>query len=569
MTVPTDEPTRYLAAAVHLEGGLADALIEEYLAEPKRAIPPSPGVDATTVLREALAAQARRRTVNAVLLGLLAVTTVLAFPLVVLWLASGLTWRVCSAIVSRLAYSASGPGGFLAGRSQRWWATAIMWWLLSFVWVLIPMLVAVPFGAFLIGSSDSDGSGIAVLLVLVALALIVAMLCVLVARHYLPWQVATNWFGYGRYQPQTAPREAVVKASAPYAQRLHRITQDQLRRAQEDSGEIVVYRGRKPFVGAGNRVRSWSAALELYSKTTTHDADATEHAVGLVPSFDPRELQDFVSEDLKKLRKAPTLTPGWRFSDLGITSWALLSPVDIVHNPSAGPLLDRLNAGIEPQLNPQDWADLANKSPEWLRYYRCFRLESWARQLAVSGFLHVGCEERMLVLEWHAFVLPPIAPAFRRVDTPPDMLELRALVAAMADMALLPTTVPSRIGDLVRAMMARRRPGGTWTTPDEAAQVLGAAASIREIGAGTRLNNFFQETDCDRYLKILERRTLDAVHRYLTEKGIAAKGFDDMVKQINNSTIVNNSNIIAGNIGGAGNSGSVQPGPDDNSTATE
>ncbi|NEW40033.1 hypothetical protein GV792_16495 [Nocardia cyriacigeorgica] len=570
MTPPTDEPTRYLAAAVHLDDELADALVEEYLAEPKRAIPPSPGVDAATVLREALAAQSRRRTVNTALLGLLAITTVLAFPLVAVWLASGLTWRVCSTIVSRLTYSSSGSGRFFLGRRQRWWATAVIWWLLAFLWLLLPAMVAVPFGAFLIGSSDSgSSSGIAVLLVLTALALTTAMLCVLIARHYLPWQVATNWFGYGRYHSQTAPREAVVKASAPYAARLQRITQDQLRRSQENSGEIVVYRGRKPFVGAGNRVRSWSAALELYAKTTTEDAAAPEKTVALVPSFDPRELQDFVSEDLKKLRTSPTLTPGWRFSDLGITSWALLSPVDIVHNPSAGPLLDRLNAGAEPELNEQDWADLANKSPEWLRYYRCFRLESWARQLAVSGFLHVGCEERILVLEWHAFVLPPIAPTFRRVDTPPDMLELRALWAAVADLALLPTTVPSRVGDLVRGIIARNRPGGTWTTPDEAARVLGAAASIREIGAGNRLNNLFQETDCDRYVKILERRTLDAAHRYLTEKGIAAKGFDDMVKQINNSTIVNNSNVIAGNIGGEGNSGSVQSGPENNSTATE
>lgn len=59
MTASTDEPTRYLAAAVHLDDELADALVEEYLAEPKRAVPPSPGVDAVTVLREATAAQWR------------------------------------------------------------------------------------------------------------------------------------------------------------------------------------------------------------------------------------------------------------------------------------------------------------------------------------------------------------------------------------------------------------------------------------------------------------------------------------------------------------------------------
>ncbi|VFA96448.1 Uncharacterised protein [Nocardia cyriacigeorgica] len=565
MNTPADEPTRFLAAAVHLDDGLADALVEEYLAEPKRAIPPSPGVDAVTVLGEALAAQARRRVLNAGLLGLLAITAMLAFPLVMMWLASGLTWRACSAVMARLLRSLG--SGRLSTGFGHWWATAVLWWLFAFVWILAPMVISIPFAAALVPFDPSGG--LAVLLILASLALVLAMLCVIVARHYLPWQVATNWYGYGRYRPQTAPRDSVIKASAPYTARLQRIAQDQLRRAQDNTTEIVVYRGRKPFVGAGSRVRSWSAALELYARTATDDSASSENAVAVVPSFQPGELHEFVSEDLKKLRKSPTLTPGWRFSDLGVTSWALLSPVDIVHNPAAGPLLERLNAGIEPELNEHDWADLADKSPEWLRYYRCFRLESWARQLAISGFLHIGCEDRMLVLEWHSFVLPPISPVFRRVDTPPDLLELRALWAGLAELALLPSTVPSRIADVIRGLTARNRVGGTWTTPEEAARVLGAGASIRELGAGTMLNNLFQETDCDRYLKILERRTLDAVHRFLTEKGIAAQGFDDMVKQINNSIIVNNSNVIAGSIGGQGNTGSVQTGPGHDSTTTD
>ncbi|MFQ6397648.1 hypothetical protein ACLMAJ_29910 [Nocardia sp. KC 131] len=39
---PADEATRYLASAVHLDDELADVLVEECLAEPKRPIPPSP-----------------------------------------------------------------------------------------------------------------------------------------------------------------------------------------------------------------------------------------------------------------------------------------------------------------------------------------------------------------------------------------------------------------------------------------------------------------------------------------------------------------------------------------------
>ncbi|TLF80806.1 MerC domain-containing protein [Nocardia cyriacigeorgica] len=557
MSTPTDEPTRFLAAAVHLDDALADALVEEYLAEPKRAVPPSPGVDAVTVLREAAAAQWRRRTINLVLVATLVLTTVFSPILVLVWLIAGLTWRLCAAIVARLAQGRGGSNWFLADRHRQWWVTALMWSALTVLSAALPSLAMESMGEPILTTPDS---ALSTVFMLITLALVTAMLCLLIARHYLPWQVATTWYSYGRYQPDSPPREAAVTASAPYADRLHRITQDQLRRAQDSSGEVVVYRGHKPFVGAGARVRSWSSALELYASSVTTESAEEPRAAAPVPSFEPRELQEFVTADLTSLRRAPTLTPGWRFADLGVTSWALLSPADLLHNPSGRALLGRLDAGSEPELNAEDWAALSNESPEWLRYYRCFRLEGWARQLAVSGFLHVGCEERMLVLEWHGFVLAPIAPEFRRVDAPPSMLELRTLWAAAGDLALLPTSVPGRVADVIRGLWARRRTGGTWTTPDQAEQVFGAAASIRELGAGGELANLFQETDCDRYLKILEQRTLDSVHRFLMEKGIAAKGFSDMVKQINNSTVINNSNIIAGNIGGMSNSGSVGAG---------
>ncbi|BDT85983.1 hypothetical protein [Nocardia cyriacigeorgica] len=556
MTASTDEPTRYLAAAVHLDDELADALVEEYLAEPKRAVPPSPGVDAVTVLREATAAQWRRRTLNLVLVGLLILTLVFSPLLVLAWLVSGVTWRLCAAIVNRLAQSRVEVNWFLADRRRRWWVTALAWAVITTLSTALPSLALESIGEPILTPPDS---ALATVFMLITLALLTVMLCLLIARHYLPWQVASTWYGYGRFQPDAPPREAAITASAPYADRLRRISQDQLRRAQDSSGEIVVYRGHRPFVGAGARVRSWSSALELYASSATTDSAESARATP-VPTFEPRELQDFVTADLTTLRRAPTLTPGWRFADLGVTSWALLSPADLLHNPSARALLSRLDAGAEPELNAEDWTALSNESPEWLRYYRCFRLDGWARQLAVSGFLHVGCEERMLVLEWHGFVLAPIAPEFRRVDSPPSMLELRTLWTAAGDLALLPTTVPGRVVDVVRGLIARRRGGGTWTTPDEAEQVFGSAASIRELAAGSELANLFQETDCDRYLKILEQRVLDSVHRFLREKGIAAKGFSDMVKQINNSTVINNSNVIAGNIGGMGNSGSVQAG---------
>ncbi|MGH3839116.1 MAG: hypothetical protein ACRDSF_25975, partial [Pseudonocardiaceae bacterium] len=70
-TPTLDGTTRYLCAAAHLDEEFCDEAIAEFLVEPVRAIPPSPGVDSAAVLREAVAAQTRRRIRDGLLLALL------------------------------------------------------------------------------------------------------------------------------------------------------------------------------------------------------------------------------------------------------------------------------------------------------------------------------------------------------------------------------------------------------------------------------------------------------------------------------------------------------------------
>lgn len=55
-----DEATRHLCAAAHVNSAFADGAVREFLSEPTRAVAPSPGIDSAAVLREAVAARARR-----------------------------------------------------------------------------------------------------------------------------------------------------------------------------------------------------------------------------------------------------------------------------------------------------------------------------------------------------------------------------------------------------------------------------------------------------------------------------------------------------------------------------
>ncbi|WP_157555358.1 hypothetical protein [Nocardia crassostreae] len=547
-TERVDHATRILASAAHLDDQFADLLIEEFLIEPNRAIPPSPGVRAEVVLCEAVAAQARRRRLNAVLLALLTIMALFALPLTLIWLLSAMIWRFCSVLTLGLASSKflSKFGLELNDPTVRWWVTAAMW-------SVSPLVVLPLLGWFLLLIDIPDVSAPAVLALISFGVLVPTMYGVLVAKEYLPWSTVNNRYGFATWDPTAPLPKDLMRTCAPYADRLRRIADDDTQRMRARSDEVIVYRGNRPFLGAGTRVRSWSAAFELRASNSKSDAPPQ------VPTFLPSDLQKYVADDLEKLREAPNLTPGWRFADLEISRWAMLSAVDLPYAPGGDALMAQLYAGNVPRLAEEAWNHFANQSPEWLRFYRCFRLEGWARQLAVSGYLHVGCEQQMLVVDWHAFVLPPVAGAFRHVDNPPRMLELRAMWAAAAELALLPSTAPSRMIDVVRGVRDRVLPrDGEWRTPEQAAHMFGAAVSVRELAQGNRLNNLFQEADCDRYLKILERRVLDAIQRYLDERKITAKGLSQMATQIFNSTILNNSNVIAGNIGGQSNTGSIE-----------
>ncbi|MGW4241613.1 hypothetical protein [Nocardia sp. NPDC004722] len=520
-------------------------MIEEFLAEPRRAVPPSPGVRAEVVLREAASARLRRVVVDTTVLILLGLLTAIASFIVAAWLASAMAWRLAAALVTTTAAKAFGKPGvpYQLPGWVRWWLTYLLWGTLGIV--LITMVTGVTLLATNRQNSPDESNLFAVTL-LIQMALFGLLLTQALVRRY----VVNGWYRFGRYHRDAPLRAAADRAATPYAARLSRFAAaDACTSGQFNPAELIVHRGVNPFVGAGIRLEkwSWSTTFDLHP--------AKPGANGSVPTFDPMELQDFISKDLMALRETPTLTPGWRFSELYIAHWALLSSGHLLHYPEAEPLLRQLETGLNPQMRPEDWANLQNTSPEWLRYFRCYRVEGWERQLAVSTFLHVGCQQRTLFLEWQAFVLPPIDNAYRAVDEH-RIPVLPEIWQALGEFALLPTTIPSRIGTLWR--WVRERSGirsGAWRSPAEAAHAFGARQSVREVGAGTEFTSFFEVTDLERYQRILRGRVFDAVHRFLVEKGISTAAFDQAVTQITSATYISNSNVVANAIGGTNNSG--------------
>jgi hypothetical protein len=98
-----DQPTRLLCAAAHRRVWFAEAIIRFYLIEQVGSVPPSPGLTAQAVLRDAVAAHARRRLRDAIVLALLVALLVLDPVAVALWIAVAVTLRMRYPAVARTA----------------------------------------------------------------------------------------------------------------------------------------------------------------------------------------------------------------------------------------------------------------------------------------------------------------------------------------------------------------------------------------------------------------------------------------------------------------------------------
>ncbi|MGH8574600.1 MAG: hypothetical protein ACREX8_18795, partial [Gammaproteobacteria bacterium] len=122
-TPTLDGTTRYLCAAAHLDEECCDEAIAEFLVESVRAIPPSPGVDSAAVLREAVAAQTRRRIRDGLLLALLVVLALVDLTTVIFWAAVILVAVALQAIGAgrnrRMAADAAQLLATGAGRNRR------------------------------------------------------------------------------------------------------------------------------------------------------------------------------------------------------------------------------------------------------------------------------------------------------------------------------------------------------------------------------------------------------------------------------------------------------------------
>ena len=532
-----DDTTRYLCAAAHLDDEFANDAIREFLVEDTRPIPPSAGVDAAAVLGEAVAARTRRKLRDVALIALLfGLLFFVSVELLAMWLMVAVALSLPSMIRAlRKRGLPAKPALYLAGG-------VVIFALLVIVWSEVDSLLSSATGSF---EPLATRNEVIADIVLTGLG-VAALLAVFLADRLVVWKHLNE-----RFWPRRRTTALARIRNRPIFQYSPNLFVTQLRRyvdsratiatppphefsmpTHAEPAPLLVYRGYAPFVGAGRSEDPWSIAVPL---ERLRDAEPT---IELTTDT----LYAGIRREIESLRGAVTLAPGRRLGHLGIGELVIVSAdelIDHLDDPSAADFLEQ--PGVTPfsMLRPERVQSIKVEPVEWARYYQCYEVETWDRDLVMSVFVHVAVGQDALYVEWTPCVLRPIKKEYREIDTMSRSL-WRPLLGAVSDLLRLPATVPARFVHTFSFIRAERQHLGVVNSTS-----YGVAASLRELASARRVDNYFQFADIDRYQKMMEGRLTLAVSRMMRDAGYSPASFEEQA-----ATVVNNNVNIGGSVGG-------------------
>ncbi|KOV84001.1 hypothetical protein ADL03_18430 [Nocardia sp. NRRL S-836] len=517
--------------------------------ESTRSIPRSPGVNTGAVLREAVAARARRKVRDLVLVVLAILVLVAAGgDLLGLWVVTAVVVAVgmTGALGARAKAAKQEkkevppqPRGPLALGAA---AAAVAAFL-----VLYKVIEEAnqPSAAYCRRYDVCGPSGAEVAFTVIGILLIFA---VLLADRVLVWLLVTKSFrrkGFrasGPQQPLWANEWKVrTLGHSGFERALAHFPVEDDAPVPADRAQVVVYDGYRPFVGSGTMFEPWSMALPL--KPTEEHGDRPR------PGFALPELYDHITAELLKTGRSPSLSPGHRLKDLTTGDRVVISAVELVDHiddPEARIVLPNKDSAPQRTVDQSVVDGLIARPMEWMRYFRSFQVETWDRDVVVSAYLTFGLDEEMLYVEWTPCILHPIEARHRQIDVLPEQ-SLRPLLEALADLVRFPATLHRRFATAVGWLTPIHQADGTHV-----AARYGAKTSLRELASERQVDNYFQLTDIERYIKVLESRLLRTLGEFLESKGISVTEFMEQAMQVTNNNVHITGPVISSNIASAG-----------------
>ncbi|MFF7243725.1 hypothetical protein ACFZBU_07495 [Embleya sp. NPDC008237] len=520
--------TRYLCTGAEIDERFAARVIEELWENAHRDRAPSYGYNEQAVLEHALAARRRRILRDVIAFLVPAVMFLIGFGF-----APGLFWLAIVVFVGLLTVRAgvAGGGGVRDFRTRA--AAQVSW------------VAALLFGLMLyVAGGDTGFPGAETLAVTVLPTYAVVVFVVWIERMQQRATVVSD-LGPGRTRVPTGPpadgtgdpwpgglQSALAQVLPPRPTHAPAVP-EAVFPPTVPIPSSVRYSGYLPFVGAGELVESWTFPVELRgAEPSVLDAPRVgkQPKNGFTP-FTVDELTGAICSSFEELARSEE--GRHRLAGLSVQMHEFSSGV------SGGP--------VPPPA-------------EATRRYLCVRVGTWSQEVVVSVLIRFTMDGRLLYTELHELVLPPIRPEFHVADEWLHTADAATLWGAFGRSLLeAPGLMISSAGRLMRVWASWwRRAGNLRAAEERAARNLpvdrGARASVRELGASANYATFFQNSDAEKYLKLIERKFTVFVLDFLQRRNV------DVTEYRQRNELVLNNGIIQNVAGDLNNSGAIVAG---------
>lgn len=291
--------------------------------------------------------------------------------------------------------------------------------------------------------------------------------------------------------------------------------------ATEDaSANVSVFGGFEPFIGWGGSLGDWSLLIDTRKGKDDHPT----------VKFSVQDIERAIGASFQQL-SLPDLEVGERLFVHGVD----VSIVD-------GLLPDRF-ARPQQRVAEEILARLRISESRTARVYQFAKVAAWTDQVYVSFFYRVTFRGPMLYIENHARVLQPVSTDHRAIDnlTAPKTrarvgqffgCTLAAPFACIGECFQLLALIRSR-GEIRKSEAEQKE-----KIEEQARYNYGTTTSLRESFSASIYNHFFEKSDRDLYVKILQKQLLDSVIEFLDSRNVDTSELRDQRSYIINSGLI-------------------------------
>jgi len=293
---------------------------------------------------------------------------------------------------------------------------------------------------------------------------------------------------------------------------------------QQQNGNLIVFRGRSPFVGSGQSY--------LYDHIVVDVARGEKKKNGKrqppIP-FSTAQLHEALEAALKSM-EFPGIRVGQR---LYVNGEHIMSDARLLPQKDGPPATDASAGLLRDGCNPASEA----------RTYVCAEIGGWKGQLVVSLFTRAVQSHGSLQVEWRFHVLPPLHTDFLLVDRRYELPVVGQIPKAMTTGVLwfAPALVSAPVMLAYHAILPfiemARTLAQSYRIRHGYAFNYGAPRSIREIAVSDRRLHEFVAVDWLTFIALAQHTLVTALREFLESHKVDMRQFSSQERVIIRSKV--------------------------------